>query len=165
MASLHGKQEVPSIAARRTGSTNSTEAGRIAEQHYSSAKIPRSVPYLLRGTHCSGIRAAGEGKRTAGPPKVECFSEHAFSTAPGGKTVSRQMNSTERDRWFESVFLQRRVCEPSVPESPRLRSPHQNPDRDIVRAHVAGRAARVESCRADRSVRDVRPGVLVERTC
>jgi len=29
-----------------------------------------------------------------GPPKVECFSEQAFSTAPGGKTVSRQMDST-----------------------------------------------------------------------
>jgi hypothetical protein len=30
----------------------------------------------------------------AGPPKVQCFSEQAFSTAPGGKTVSRQMDST-----------------------------------------------------------------------
>ena len=33
------------------------------------------------------------------------------------------------DRGFESGSLQGRVCEPSVPESPRLRSPHQNPDR------------------------------------
>jgi hypothetical protein len=58
----------------------------------------------------------GKEIRTAGPPKVECFSEHAFSTAPGGKTVSRQIDSTERDRWFESVFLHRRVSELSVPE-------------------------------------------------
>src|SRR5712671_6807143 len=28
-----------------------------------------------------------------------------------------------RDRWLESGSLQGRVCEPSVPESPRLRSP------------------------------------------
>jgi hypothetical protein len=36
----------------------------------------------------------GRGTRTAGPPKVQCFSEQAFSTPPGGKTVSRQMDST-----------------------------------------------------------------------
>jgi hypothetical protein len=103
----------PSIAARRTGSTNSTEAGRIAEQNYSSAKIPRSVPYLLKGTYCSGIGAAGEG-RDCRSPQGGGFSEHAFSTAPGGKTVSRQMDSTERDRRFESRVLQRRVSGDSV---------------------------------------------------
>ena len=30
----------------------------------------------------------------------------------------------ERDQEFESRSLQGRVCEPSVPESPGLRSPH-----------------------------------------
>src|SRR5580704_10516687 len=42
-----------------------------------------------------------------------------------------------RDRWFESGSLQGRVCEPSVPESPRLRSP----------AAGAGRTVRHEALR------------------
>src|SRR5580692_3131102 len=36
---------------------------------------------------------------------------------------SDRRQSREGDRWFESTSLQGRVCEPSVPESPRLRSP------------------------------------------
>jgi len=51
------------------------------------------------------------------------------------------LSPLERDRGFESTFLQGRVCEPSVPESPRLRSP----------AAGAGRTRRVveqgRSCR------------------
>jgi hypothetical protein len=47
------------------------------------------------------------------PKETGGFFEQASSTSPVGKTSRNRGIRPERDRWFESVFLQRRVrCEP-----------------------------------------------------
>src|SRR5207247_4419187 len=50
-----------------------------------------------------------DGFETPVPPKDGDFFEQASSTPPVGKTSRNRGIRPERDRWFESVFLQRRV--------------------------------------------------------
>src|SRR6266404_7049115 len=61
------------------------------------------------------LPAGGRRIRTAGPPlKTGGFSEQASSPPPAGKPSRNRGIRLERDRWFESVFLHRRVrCEQS----------------------------------------------------
>jgi hypothetical protein len=62
--------------------------------------------------------------------------------------VSERPVFSERDRWFESAFLQRRVCKPSVPREIRL-----------IPEHIAGSA--LESNCISISLRGVLRGPMV----
>jgi len=76
------------------------------------------VPCRLRGpfhaslpkTKFAADSALGEdGFELPVPPTTGSFSEQASSTPPAGNTSRNRGIRPERDRWFESVFLQRRV--------------------------------------------------------
>ena len=89
----------------------------------------RAVRAEIIGRSTDVFRRDREFDVSALQGRLSTSSQSQCSTDPGliAGTWHRPLFLT-RDRWFESGSLQGRVCEPSVPESPRLRSPHQNPD-------------------------------------
>jgi hypothetical protein len=56
-------------------------------------------------------------------PAASHANSHSPTTAGAGVPTAHPRPFPTGDRQFESIPLQERVCEPSVPESPRLRSP------------------------------------------
>ena len=98
------------------------KASRLVASTSRSLVSSRLTPPRTPGLYACATEGTGEtdsmqeedGFELPVPPlKTGGFSEQASSTPPAGKTSRNRGIRPERDRWFESVFLQRGVwCEP-----------------------------------------------------
>ena len=65
---------------------------------------------------CGAVRLLEQMRFERSVPAADNAFEIVLFSYSGVPVPARNNNSTERDQGFESGFLQRRVCEPSVPQ-------------------------------------------------